>query len=296
MEAFKESFLNYLQYEKRYSQHTILSYSVDLQQFIDFVAESQADFDIKNTNYLLVRTWIVRLSEENCVPRTINRKITCLKSFFKHLMRENKIDTNPMLRIKSLKIQKRLPVFIEENNLDVLLKTIVFEDNFAGIRDKLILELLYATGIRLSEMLQLKNSDVNLYDQMITVLGKGNKQRKIPLHKNAIEAIKKYNLIKNITFENVTENTFLITDNGQPMYAVFVQRIVKKYLNKVSNADKKSPHVLRHSFATHMLDHGANINSIKEILGHSSLAATQIYTHNSMEKLKKIFDQAHPKA
>ncbi len=291
-----ESFLNYLQYQKRYSQHTTQSYSVDLEQFITFLDTNNINHDTTLVTYLQIRSWIVNLSETSNTPTTINRKIACLKSFFKYLMRENKIDSNPTLRIKSLKTPKRLPVFIEENNMQLLLNEIAFNDDFSGQRDKLILELLYATGIRLAELIHIQEADVNLYDATILVTGKGNKQRKIPLHENVINAIKKYNLIKNITFEKEKEDLFLLTDNGQKMYPVFVQRIVKKYLNTVSNADKKSPHVMRHSFATHLLDNGANINAIKEMLGHSSLAATQIYTHNSMEKLKKIFDQAHPKA
>ncbi|TAG52732.1 MAG: integrase [Cytophagales bacterium] len=295
-ELYKQSFLNFLNFEKRYSSNTILSYKIDLEQFFEFILKNNSELEFKDITYMSIRAWIVDLSTIDNLPRTINRKIACLKSFFKYLMREKKVEINPASRIKALKIPKKLPVFIEENHLENLLETQIFSDDFIGVRDKLILELFYATGIRLSELIDLKTENINLFQLTITVIGKGNKQRTIPLHKNVIELIKKYNLIKNNTFTNSNEKSFLVTENGEQLYPVLVQRLVKKYLNLVSNADKKSPHILRHSFATHILNHGAELNAIKDILGHTSLAATQIYTHNSMEKLKKIFEQAHPKA
>lgn len=295
-ELYKQSFLNFLNFEKRYSSNTILSYKIDLEQFFEFILKNNSELEFKDITYMSIRAWIVDLSTIDNLPRTINRKIACLKSFFKYLMREKKVEINPASRIKALKIPKKLPVFIEENHLENLLETHKFSDDFIGVRDKLILELFYATGIRLSELIDLKTENINLFQLTITVIGKGNKQRTIPLHKNVIELIKKYNLIKNNTFTNSNEKSFLVTENGEQLYPVLVQRLVKKYLNLVSNADKKSPHILRHSFATHILNHGAELNAIKDILGHTSLAATQIYTHNSMEKLKKIFEQAHPKA
>lgn len=295
-ELYKQSFLSFLNFEKRYSSNTILSYKIDLEQFFEFILKNNSELEFKDITYMAIRAWIVDLSTIDNLPRTINRKIACLKSFFKYLMREKKVEINPASRIKALKIPKKLPVFIEENHLENLLETHKFSDDFIGVRDKLILELFYATGIRLSELIDLKTENVNLFQLTITVIGKGNKQRTIPLHKNVIELIKKYNLIKNNTFTNSNEKSFLVTENGEQLYPVLVQRLVKKYLNLVSNADKKSPHILRHSFATHILNHGAELNAIKDILGHTSLAATQIYTHNSMEKLKKIFEQAHPKA
>lgn len=295
-ELYKQSFLNFLNFEKRYSSNTILSYKIDLEQFFEFILKNNSELEFKDITYMSIRAWIVDLSTIDNLPRTINRKIACLKSFFKYLMREKKVEINPASRIKAFKIPKKLPVFIEENHLENLLETQIFSDDFIGVRDKLILELFYATGIRLSELIDLKTENINLFQLTITVIGKGNKQRTIPLHKNVIELIKKYNLIKNNTFTNSNEKSFLVTENGEQLYPVLVQRLVKKYLNLVSNADKKSPHILRHSFATHILNHGAELNAIKDILGHTSLAATQIYTHNSMEKLKKIFEQAHPKA
>lgn len=295
---YKESFLNFLKYEKRYSSHTINSYSIDLEQFFSYLTDINVIEDKNNIDYQVIRGWIIELSDAKNSTKTINRKIACLKSFFKYLMREKIISQNPASRIKSPKVQKRLPVFVEENHLELLLENVEFQDSYSGIRDKLILELFYATGIRLSELINLKHSDISLYENTIKVLGKGNKVRIIPFHKNVTELINKYNNIKKFTFSNTSkdDNSFFLTDFGDNIYPVFVQRLVKKYLNMVSNADKKSPHVLRHSFATHMLNHGAELNSIKEMLGHSSLAATEIYTHNSLEKLKNIFQKAHPKA
>lgn len=291
-----DSFLNFIAFEKRYSKHTISSYSIDLSQYITFL---ESTFSISNpelADYQMIRTWILSLVENKIEPRTVNRKIATLKSFYKYLLRQNRITINPVDRIKAPKIQKRLPVFIEESHIDLLFKNIAFEDTFESTRDRLILELLYATGIRLSELLALKNEHINLIDNSIRVLGKGNKQRVIPIHKNAKEIIQKYNIIKSQTFQQLNTENLILTDKGENAYPVFIQRIVKKYLTMISPADRKSPHVMRHTFATHMLNNGADLTAIKDLMGHSSLAATQIYTHNSIEKLKNIFKQAHPKA
>jgi len=241
-----------------------------------------------------VRGWAVSLVEAELHHRSVNRKLATLRSFYGYLLRCKVITMNPMLRVSALKTDKPLPQFVEEKSLLLLFEEMEFGADFEGLRDRLILELLYGTGMRLAELLELKDGDINFYDLTLKVMGKRSKQRVIPIYKNLADLVKSYQALKNEQFPGT--NVLILTNKGEPAYAVLIQRIVKKYLSAVTSLQKRSPHVLRHTFATHLLNNGADLNSIKDLLGHSSLAATQVYTHNSIEKLKKIFKQSHPKA
>jgi integrase/recombinase XerC len=288
-------FLSYLQNEKRLSQHTVLAYKIDLLQFQTFLKSPNSEFDIIQTQYQDIRRWIVQLSENEIDNRSINRKIASLRAFFKFLQIKKKIEVNPLTLVKSLKTAKRLPVYVEEKPMENLFADIEFVEDFEGLRDKLLLEMLYGTGIRLSELINIKVSDVDIFGRKITVLGKRNKHRVIPLHQTLLDLIQKYLKAKRDYFDS--EHDYLIlTDKHDQLYRVFVQRKVKHYLELVTTISKKSPHVLRHSFATHLLNRGADLNAIKELLGHANLAATQIYTHNSISQLKEVYKKAHPKA
>lgn len=287
----KNKFINYLTSEKRFSEHTVISYSTDLTQFLNFInAEFEISTQLSEIRFQIVRSWIASLLEKGVSPRSVNRKISSLKTYFKFLIRENAITESPMLKVVAPKSKKRLPVFIEENQIENLLNQIEFNDGFIGERDKLIIELFYVTGIRLSELVNIKISDVDFINNLINVLGKRNKERLIPLSISMVNNleffVKKYDL-----------NQYLFTNlGGTKVYNKLVYRVVKKYISKISSVSKKSPHILRHTFATHMLNNGADINAIKELLGHANLSATQVYTHNTIGKLKLIYKQAHPRA
>lgn len=291
-----ESFLKYLAFEKRLSSHTITSYRNDLGQFQNFLTDLFPEVPIAQANLQCVRAWVIHLMEQDMRPRSVNRKLAALRSFYKYLKKQGLVDGDHMQKLNALKTGKPLPVFVQEEPLNALLSKFPFSDNFQGWRDKLVLELLYATGIRLSELIGLKEEDVNKFEGTIKVLGKRNKQRIIPFPKSLGLIIENYNKLKIKEFHHNSAHCLIVTDKGEPGYPMFIYRIVKKYLNLIPAVDKKSPHVLRHSYATHLLDKGADLNAIKMLLGHSSLAATQVYTHNSLDKLKAIFDQAHPKA
>ncbi len=291
-----DSFLKYLQYEKRVSKHTLTAYTNDLAQFTRFIADVFPDYTPDTADYGIVRSWIIQLMDEGIKPTSINRKIAGLKTFYKFLMRQGAITKNPMTKIRVMKTQKRLPSFVKEGEMINLLDNVVFETSLDGWRDKLILELFYATGIRLSELITLKESQVDTRAQTLKVLGKRNKERVIPFPKNIVPILKEYQAIRNREVEKKNHGFVFVTDKGDPCYPMMVYRIVKKYLDKNVASEKRSPHVLRHTYATHLLNKGAEINAVKDLLGHSSLAATQVYTHNSMEKIKKAYDQAHPKA
>ena len=289
-----ESFLKYISSEKRYSKHTTQAYQKDLDQFKHFL---KTEFEIENISeakHIHLRAWVVSLMEEQLSPKSVNRKIATLKSLYKFLLARTYVEVNPASKLKPLKTEKDLPSFVKENEIALLLDQIKFEESLSGKRDQLLLELFYATGMRLSELTGLKNSDVNFYDKTLKVLGKRNKERIIPLSETLLLLLSKF---INLKEENGMNSEFLIlTDSGSEAYPMFVQRKVKSYLGAVTTLSKKSPHVLRHSFATHLLNKGADLNAVKDLLGHTSLAATQVYTHNSIEKLKAAFDQAHPKA
>ena len=287
----KNKFINYLTSEKRFSEHTVISYSTDLTQFLNFInVEFKISTQVSEISFQIVRSWIASLLEKGVSPRSVNRKISTLKTYFKFLIRENAITESPMLKVVAPKSKKRLPVFIEENQIENLLNQIEFNDGFIGERDKLIIELFYVTGIRLSELVNIKISDVDFNNNLIKVLGKRNKERLIPLSISIVNKleffIKKYDLNQHL-FTNL---------GGTKVYNKLVYRVVKKYISKISSVSKKSPHILRHTFATHMLNNGADINAIKELLGHANLSATQVYTHNTIGKLKSIYKQAHPRA
>lgn len=291
---YKDSFIKYIQYEKKYSQHTILSYSNDLNQYIKFCNENIDDFCPNEKDFKKIRNWIVSLFENKISSRSVNRKITTLKSFYKYLMKEGLIKKNPLDKILSPKVTKNLPYFIEEKQINHLIDDIDFGDNFKGIRNKLIINLFYSTGIRLSELINIKTSDIDYNNLTIKVLGKRNKERIIPFNFSFKDSLHTYIHIRD---EKKSNNNYLfITEKGKQVYAKLIYRVVNKYLNLVSTLEKKSPHVIRHTFATHMLNNGADLYAIKELLGHSNLSATQIYTHNTFEKLKKIYKQAHPRA
>lgn len=292
---FIERFTQYLQFEKRFSPHTVSAYQQDLNQFNDFLIPDK--LDLLSITHHDVRGWMLGLMEQGLEAKTVNRKLSVLRSFYKFLQREEIISVNPMVHVKAPKIPKRLPVIIEEKKMNSLLDSkLVFADDFNGVRNRLILELLYGTGIRLAELVSLKDEDINLYEQYIKVLGKRNKERIIPVAAPLIKLIKDYlheKLSQN--FDN-KESSLIVTNKGRNAYPQFIYQIVKSSLSHITTQDKKSPHVLRHTFATALLNNGADLNAIKELLGHSSLAATQVYTHNSVEKLKAIYKQAHPKA
>jgi len=290
------SFLIYLQHEKRYSPHTIQSYRTDLLQFEAFLVK---DFEITllNVQATQVRSFIVSLSDQKISENAIGRKLSTLRSFYKYVFSEQKIKTNPMLLIKAPKVPKRLPVFIEDAKMDLLLDNDeIFTDSFSSRRDKMVIEMLFGTGIRLAELLSLKESDINFYESTIKVLGKRNKERIIPVHATLLTQLKEYISLKSIQQNHNKNTTLIVTNTGAAAYPKLIYRIVHRYLTLISTQDKKSPHVLRHSFASSLLNRGADLNAIKELLGHASLAATQVYTHNSVERLKSIYKQAHPKA
>nr|WP_291402872.1 tyrosine-type recombinase/integrase [Daejeonella sp.] len=292
---FIERFIRYLQFEKRFSPNTVIAYKKDLYQFSEFI--NSIEPDLLSISHQQVRTWIVSLMDNGIEPKSINRKISSLRSFYKFLQREGLINSSPMLHVKAPKIPKRLPVVITEQKMDSLLDADnVFSDDFEGYRNRLILELLYGTGMRLSELVSLSNEDVNIYENQIKVLGKRNKERIIPISKVLASLIADYQVLKNNQDFNIKSSSLIVTNDGKAVYPKFIYRVVNSILSFISTQDKKSPHILRHSFATTLLNRGADLNAIKELLGHSSLAATQVYTHNSVEKLKSIYKQAHPKA
>ena len=289
------AFLNYLHSEKRYSPHTITSYQNDLGQFEAFMLDVDVDATLDTAHYQLIRSWIVSLLDQDLSPKSVNRKIASLRSYYKFLIAREIISSNPTAKIRPVKSKKPLPEFVLESEIHTLLDHVQFTDDFSGLRDKLVLELLYGTGMRLSELINLSPEDIDFYQRAIRVLGKRNKERIIPISSGNIELISSYIKVKD-TMDFYPENFLICTDQGKKSYPMMIYRIVNKYLTISSNVNKKSPHVLRHTYATHLLDNGADLNAVKELLGHSSLAATQVYTHNTMDKLKKVFDQAHPKA
>jgi integrase/recombinase XerC len=287
-------FLKYIKYEKRSSEHTVTAYGIDMKQFDEYLVKSYDFHHPELADFQMIRSWIVSMAEMKVENRSINRKIATLRTFYKFLLQKKVIEKDPMLKISVLKTQKNIPEFVREKELDSLLDDVEFPDDFAGVRDKLILELLYGTGMRLSEMIDLKETDIDFYNRTVTVLGKRNKQRIIPISQPLVKLIQDYQFFKNT--EGLMHEYLIVSEKGNQAYPVMIQRITKKYLSLVTTLVKKSPHILRHSYATHLLNNGAELTAIKDLLGHSSLSATQVYTHNSMEKIKKIYEQTHPKA
>ncbi|MEO1050223.1 MAG: tyrosine-type recombinase/integrase [Bacteroidota bacterium] len=292
----QSSFLKYLEYEKRYSKHTISSYHADLTQFQSYLDSQFPDSSLEEVNYALIRSWVISLVEEKLSPSSVNRKIASLRAYYKFLLRREIIDKDPTTKIRPLKTAKKLPQFVQENDIIRLLNDFRFEESFEGYRDRIIMELLYGTGIRLSELINLPVSNIDFHQNTLKVLGKRNKERVIPFTDVTSHLLQSYLNQKNNFFSGQSAENLLVTNEGKPCYPMFVYRTVKKYLSLFTTLDKRSPHVLRHTFATHLLNKGADLNAVKDLLGHTSLAATQVYTHNSIEKLKAAFEQAHPKA
>jgi integrase/recombinase XerC len=298
----KDKYIDYLTFEKRYSAHTILAYRTDLVDFTGFLSQQYNFHDLLQADHSLIRSWLISLIDRKVSARSITRKLSTLKSFYRYCQKQGLLSVNPMLKVVAPRVSKQLPVFLTRDNLSKLLDTVAFADGFHGCRDKMIITLFYATGIRRAELVQIKTSDLNLEAGTIKVLGKRNKERIVPLGEKVVSMLKEYELARNsFLIENkykAENNTYslFVTSKGLPVYPRLIHDIVHKYLSLTASNSKLSPHVLRHSFATHMLDDGADLNAIKEILGHSSLAATQVYTHNTIEKLKTIYKQAHPRA
>lgn len=286
-----DEFLNFITKEKRYSEHTYAGYKTDLLEFSNY-AHKYFDVSIDLANHKVVRSWFAQMMEEGFKPRSIHRKSSSLKSYFKYLMTKGIVVKSPMDLVPLPKLDKKLPKFVEEKSLNLLLEKLEFSDDFEGKRDKLILDVFYQTGIRQAELIGLTLKDVNFSQNQIKVLGKRNKERIIPVSPKLLETINAY-----VAYRiSGSDENLLLTSSGKKLYPKLVYNIVHKYLSKVTTLSQRSPHVLRHSFATHMLNNGAELNSIKELLGHVNLSATQVYTHNSMEKIKSIYKQAHPRA
>lgn len=290
-------FLSYLQFEKRYSSHTITAYEEDLQQFFTYLQKQfgMQEPALKEIGSSFVRSWLASLKEAKNSAKTINRKISSLKSFFKYHLRTGELEQSPMTTIVSPKVPKRLPVYVEQKDTDTLFQHVEFPDTWSGRTDRLILAIFYNTGMRRSELVNLKESQVNAAANTIKVLGKGSKERVIPVNPVLITEINEYIRAKQ-NIEAADRVYLLVNEKGKQVHVQYVYMAVKSYLSLVTTVDKKSPHVLRHTFATHLTNNGADLNAVKELLGHSSLAATQIYTHNTIEKLKDVYKKAHPKA
>lgn len=289
-----EKFLQFIQIEKRYSENTLLSYKKDLEQFQVFLHLQYGDVQPEQAVFHQVRSWVVYLMQEGVNPRSINRKLSTLRSFYKYLLRTGVIQQNPMQGLQGPKTSKRNPPFVPESGMAQLLDKLVFPEGFEGVRDRTLLETFYFTGIRRAELMGIREKDIDFGMHTLKVLGKRNKERLIPLSPVLEEQLKKY-IREKSEAGFVSENLF-VDNKGRPVQARFVYSLVNKYLSAVTTIERKSPHILRHTFATHMLNNGAELNAIKEIMGHASLAATQVYTHNSLEKLKQVHKKAHPRS
>ena len=291
-----QSYLDYLKYEKRYSIHTITSYQTDLVNFIDFLELQFGGSSLEGVNHNFIRSWLAHLKEKGLTAKSLNRKISSLKSFFKYQLKIGAIETTPMAKVISPKIGSRLPVFIKEEDTKKLVEGLSQStEDWKSLNAKMLITIFYATGMRLSELINLKDRQVDFSNSQVKVLGKGNKERIIPVSKEILEAIREYQLLKKKGFE-ITDDVLLVTEKGKKMYPKYAYLLVNHILGKTNTLDKKSPHVLRHTFATHLMNNGADLNAVKELLGHSSLASTQVYTHNTIEKLKNVHKKAHPKA
>ncbi len=290
-----DKFIQYITAEKRYSPNTVKAYKQDLIEFSDFIFKEYNISEPEKANFYQIRSWVVHLLENSNKTTSVNRKISTLKTFFHFLYKEGIISENPLSKLISPKNSKKLPVFVDKSSMNTILDENMYSDDFKGIRDRTIIEILYATGMRLSELINLTDNDIDIESQTIKVLGKRNKERIIPFSPYINKVINIY--LERRDSEGISKSGyFLVTDKGAKLYPKFVYRVVNKYLSLIKSLEKRSPHVLRHTFATHILDNGAEINAIKELLGHSSLAATQVYTHITIEKLKTIYKQAHPRA
>lgn len=290
-----EEFFKYIENEKRHSKHTVDAYRRDLSFFVDFQKQSNQELSLKDDiNYQLVRNWIVQLKNKGLSTRSINRKISSVKQFYKYLLNKNVIEQSPFEKITALKINKKLPSFVKQQEMNFISESLKFQNNFQSQRDRLTIEILYCTGIRRAELINLKESDINTKEYTMKVLGKRNKERIIPFPKSLLSVISDYQQQK--IAAAYTTPYIILTNKGEQAYPNLIHRIVNKYLSLITTIRQKSPHVLRHSYATHMLNNGADLNAIKELLGHANLSATQIYTHNTFKELSNIYKQAHPRA
>ncbi len=292
--AWLTDFIKYLKFERRYSHHTLIAYEKDLSQFLSFI---EAQFELTEAGELThfhVRSWLADMKDDKQSARTINRKLSSLNSYYKYLMRLGKVDKNPVQLLHAQKLPERLPAYLKEHETTHMLEELDFEQGFKGFTDRMICSLLYQTGMRRSELLQLKEQDIEWSLNQLRVLGKGNKERLLPIGPQLQQDIRDY-IAEKRKLENYDSKYLLVLENGKQLYAGYVYRIVKSQLGSITSLGKKSPHVLRHTFATHLLNNGANIQAIKDLLGHSSLAATQVYTHNNIEQLKEIHKTSHPR-
>jgi integrase/recombinase XerC len=291
-----QSYLDYLRFEKRYSHHTIISYQTDLIDFFDFLESFFGSQDLPGIEHNHIRSWLAQLKEKGMTSKSLNRKISTLRTFFKYQVKTGKITQNPLTKVIAPKIKKRLPVFIKEEDIKKLTESLdISAENWKSLNAKMLVFLFYNTGLRLTELIHLKPGQIDFHKSVLKVLGKGNKERIIPISRQIVSILQDYQQLKKKEFES-TDDYVLVTEKGKMMYPKYAYLLVKKYLGEISSLDKKSPHVLRHSFATHLMNHGADLSAVKELLGHSSLAATQVYTHNTIEKLKEVYKKAHPKA
>ena len=289
-----QQFIDYLRFEKRYSAHTILAYQTDLEQFFAYLQSQYDGINILEINTPMIKSWLAEIKGDEISSRSIKRKISSLKSFFKFHLKLGHIKVSPVATIIAPKISKRLPSFVEERDMNTLLNTLDFEDSWEGKTERLVLLTFYHTGIRLSELINLPIQQIDFHYNQIKVLGKGNKERIIPITSELVQSLQEY-MLERMTIPSEF-NTLFITEKGKTLSRSRVYKLVKLNISKVSTIHKKSPHVLRHTFATHLMNNGAELNAVKELLGHTSLAATQVYTHNSIEKLKDAYKKAHPKA
>ena len=292
----QDRFFQYLQFEKRYAKHTLTAYQSDLKQFFDFIEKTYTLTSASEVQHYHVRSWMVDLMASGITSRSVNRKLSCLKTYFRFLRRNKKIDRNPMAKVIAPKSGKRLPAFVTENSMSLLFEQVDFGEGISGARNQLIMEILYCTGIRSSELIGLKIADVDLAAMQLRIFGKGRKERLAPIARHLCELIEKYLKERLLAFPGTTNLDLFLTNKGEPLSRSFVYNLVKRYLSTVTTIEQRSPHVLRHTFATHLSNNGADLNAIKELLGHSSLAATQVYMHNTIDKLRKVYEQAHPKA
>lgn len=292
---YSGNFLNFLKYEKRYSEHTVTAYEKDLDQFILFGSEMVEDFCLVKADHHLIRQWVISMMDQGMTVVSVKRKISTLRSLYKYLLREGLMEKNPTELVVVPKTGKKLPHFVQEEEMNKLMDTSFFTSDFSGLRDKAVVSLFYGTGMRLAELKGIRMKDLQMNEKVVKVLGKRNKERLIPYPSEISFDLNNYIRIRNELFGDSISYLFL-TDKGEQAYDKLLYRIVRKYLGLVTPMEKRSPHILRHSYATHLLNRGADLNAIKELLGHASLAATQVYTHTSFEKLKKIYNQAHPRA
>ena len=291
-----QPFINFLKFEKRYSQHTIVSYQTDLTGFFDFVVTQFGETPLPQISHTFIRSWLASLKDEGLTAKTINRKISSLKSFFKYQVKTGVLKQTPMTKVIAPKAEKRLPNFVADKDIKTLFDYVEFPATWKGQTERLLLQIFYQTGMRLSEAIQLKDSGINFSNSTLKVLGKGNKERVIPVQPELQKELQSYLQAKQEEFAGQAADNLLVSEKGKPLQPRAVYTSVKHYLSLVTTIQKRSPHVLRHTFATHLMNNGADLNAVKELLGHSSLAATQVYTHNTIEKLKNIYKKAHPKA